>query len=193
MDAEASHPGARRGRGSNLRTWGGARNPDGHRSCAHAAWAAHSAVMPLLSDVRDEMNADRQRPVELAQAAPASRDALRALVDARSTMTLRHDDLPLIELAARVPGLAELLDEVPLDPDAPGAWTAWERAQRVVQLLGEIGPAADGAIPRLMFWMKRDPRGLGPLVADALGRIGGAAAIRELNTWLSGEDRKRPR
>lgn len=48
----------------------------------------------------EEMNADRQRLVELAQAAPASRDALLAS----------------------------------LDPDASGAWTAWERAQRVVQL-----------------------------------------------------------
>ncbi len=138
----------------------------------------------------EKMNPDRRRLVELAQVAATSREALMALVDARWKMTLRQVDLPLVELASCVAGLVELLDELPLDLDVPGAWAIWQRAQRVVQLLSEIGSGAHAAIPRLMFWMKHDPRGLGPRMAHALGRIGGDAEIRELNTWGSVEDRK---
>jgi hypothetical protein len=97
--------------------------------------------------------------------------------------------MPVVELTACVPGLIELLDEVPLYPGS-GPWTAWYRAHDVVQLLGDIGPAAHAAIPRLMFWMHHDPRGLGPSMALALGRIGGDAEIRELNTWANVDDRK---
>jgi hypothetical protein len=140
----------------------------------------------------DEMNPevpDRRRLLELAQAATRSREALIQLVDESGRMNLRQDGLPVVELAACVPGLIELLGEVPLYPGS-GPWTAWYRAHDVVQLLGDIGPAAAAAIPKLMFWMHHDPRGLGPCMAQALGRIGGDKEIRELNTWCDVDDRK---
>ena len=136
-------------------------------------------------------SANRRRLLELARAAATGREVLVQLVDESGTMDLGHDDVPVVELAACVPGLIELLDEVPPYPGSGGEdWAAWYRAHRVVQLLGTIGPAARAAIPRLMFWMHHDPRGLGPCMALALGRIGGNEEIRELNTWFGVDDRK---
>ena len=136
-------------------------------------------------------SANRRRLVELALAAASGREALVRLVDEGATLELSQDDPPLVELAACVPRLMELLDEVPLYPGSGGdEWTTWNRAQRVVRMLCDIGADARAAIPRLMFWMHHDPRGLGPCMALALGRIGGDAEIRELNTWFEIGDRK---
>lgn len=64
-------------------------------------------------------------------------------------------------------------------------------AVRAVRALAASGASAQAAVPVLVRAAHADPRGMGEVVADALGKIGGEAAIRELNrVWWSGWDRK---
>ena len=62
---------------------------------------------------------------------------------------------------------------------------------RAVRALAATGPEAQPAVPLLVRVAHADPRGLGELAGHALGDIGGALAVRELNrAWFAGWDRK---
>lgn len=63
-------------------------------------------------------------------------------------------------------------------------------AEHAVRALGGLGEAAHEAVPAIVRAMHADQARMGGAAGQALGRIGGEAAIRELNRiWYSGWDR----
>jgi hypothetical protein len=88
--------------------------------------------------------------------------------------------------------LAAVLDEyAAAQGSALAASADLGQAVRAARALGQAGAQASPYVASLIRVMHADPRGAGEVAPLALGRIGGEAAIRELNRiWFSGWDRK---
>jgi HEAT repeat protein len=141
--------------------------------------------------------------VELAQFAKTNQNAFLTVVDRIPQPSIYgNPDDRLIERQVRGELIGYLTHCVPELISILEAWADqcsrserdyddMLRAERVVQILRDIGKPAAAAVPALIRAMHADQRGTGELAGVALGKIGGEEAIRELNrVWFSGWDRK---
>jgi HEAT repeat protein len=141
--------------------------------------------------------------VELAQFAKTNQNAFLTVVDRIPQPSIySNPDDRLIERQVRGELVGYLTHCVPELISILEAWADqcsrserdyddMLRAERVVQILRDIGKPAAAAVPALIRAMHADQRGTGELAGVALGKIGGEEAIRELNrVWFSGWDRK---